>query len=476
MIKIRVDSYEAGMGEIGGLSTFHNNLYPRLTKWFDIKTFAMRFRDDLPTRENYKGVIIRRPSYELDFDTAYARLFDIFVNYGISTDYLTEYAMHGIEGFFTKFNSLPTPYRMNAEVNLFISNDWFSYLRAALNAWLYPNLAQCIFIHSCEPGRQQGILHANYDGTSEDLYDENDFQINEKDGGFYKGNRIIRDLEFNLTYRVLKKLELSCIVAVSKIHRKEYLLSVKAHGGRIGDIEKKTFAIYHGVDTKFYRRKEPKKKSSSLTIGFLGRCDPVKGIDIIPRTAALLKREIPDVRFEIVTKTDHHNLYYLNLVDQITTLNLEENICFDNTYYVGENKIEKISNWDMILIGSRYEPQGQTDLEAMSCKVIPLVGLGGFREKVYDGYDGVWINPDRPEEIANKIFSLYKGKYEGKYASNLSMDEMANNARDSCEKIWDWEKRAEAHRKLYTYIMDGLITDIEKDLQDLLLPRIEFKK
>ena len=61
-IQLRVDCYEAGIGAVGGLATFHNNLYPRLlSRGFEVKTFSMRFREDLPTREDYKGVIIRRP-------------------------------------------------------------------------------------------------------------------------------------------------------------------------------------------------------------------------------------------------------------------------------------------------------------------------------------------------------------------------------------------------------------------------------
>jgi len=88
-IELRVDSYEAGIGAVGGLSTFHNNLYPRLVnKGFDVKTFSMHFRPELPTRENFKGVIIRRPSSDVDLDVAYAWTYDVLHQYGIDVKYL----------------------------------------------------------------------------------------------------------------------------------------------------------------------------------------------------------------------------------------------------------------------------------------------------------------------------------------------------------------------------------------------------
>ena len=38
--KLRIDSYEAGIGSVGGLAAVHNNLYPRLVqRGFDVKTF-----------------------------------------------------------------------------------------------------------------------------------------------------------------------------------------------------------------------------------------------------------------------------------------------------------------------------------------------------------------------------------------------------------------------------------------------------
>lgn len=467
-IQLRVDSYEAGVGAVGGLATFHNNLYPRLVdRGFNVKTFSMHFRPELPTRENFKGVIIRRPSSDVDLDVAYAWTYDILHQYGIDVEYLSPSEIYLVPRYFTNFAVVPSPYRMS-RADLFSPHDWMSLLRSALFAWLHPDLIQAIFIHSTEPGRRGGIWHNNIHGTLEKLsLEEFEFTVKgEYQNSFYHGLRLIRDLEFPLTFKILSRHPYSALFTVSKIHRKEYLFGLRAHGMRFGRVEDRVFAIYHGVDVKEYRPLKNVEKEG-FKIGFIGRCTPVKGIDIIPELASLLIKEIPEIKFHIVTKTETQNPFYLGLIDKIHKMKLDDVIFIDNTFYDGEEKIKVINSWNLILVPSRYEPQGQVDLEAMACGVVPVVGMGGLREKVVDGFNGIWINTNNPQETAEKILQFYKGEYMGRKA-----DEIIQNCRESTEKIWDWEKRADVHKELYTYLLDGRIDDVNKDLGELLLPTV----
>ncbi|MEM2915735.1 MAG: hypothetical protein QXH91_10130, partial [Candidatus Bathyarchaeia archaeon] len=225
-IRLRVDSYEAGVGAVGGLSTFHNNLYPRLVRrGFEVKTFSMRLTPELPTREDFKGVIIRRSSTEVDLDVAYAWIYDILHQYGISVDYLTPTEILMVLRYFTNFGVVPSPFRM-AEADLFSPHDWMSIARSALVAWLHPDLVQAIFIHSTEPGRIGGLQHNNINGTTNEL-DVSDFKLMAKAdffASFYQGLRLIRDLEFPLTFKILNRFPRSVLFTVSRIHKKEYLL------------------------------------------------------------------------------------------------------------------------------------------------------------------------------------------------------------------------------------------------------------
>ncbi|MCP8321760.1 MAG: glycosyltransferase family 4 protein [archaeon] len=465
---MRVDSYEAGIGAVGGLATFHNNLYPRLVnRGFDVKTFSMHFSPELPTREDFKGVIIRRPSSDVDLDVAYAWTYDILHQYGIDVEYLSTSEIYMVPRYFTNFAVVPSSYRM-ALADLFSPHDWMSFLRSALFAWLHPDLVQAVFLHSTEPGRRGGIWHNNISGTSKKM-DMDEFEFKVKGGypdSFYYGLRLIRDLEFPLTFKILSRHPNSALFAVSKIHRKEYLLGLRAHGMRFGQIQDRVFAIYHGVDTKEYKPLSNIEKKG-FKIGFIGRCTPVKGIDIIPELASLLIKEIPEIKFHIVTKTETQNPFYLELMAKIHEVKLDEVVYIDNTFYNGEEKIKVINSWHLLLVPSRYEPQGQVDLEAMACGVVPAVGMGGLREKVMDGFNGIWINPYNIQETAEKIIQLYKGRYMGR-----KTEEIIQNCRESAEKMWNWERRAEVHKELYTYLVDGRIDDVSKDLIELLLPTV----
>lgn len=466
VVELRVDSYEAGVGAVGGLATFHNNLYPRLVnRGFDVKTFSMYFRPELPTRENFKGVIIRRQSTDVDLDVAYAWTYDILHQYGIDVAYLSPSELYVVPRYFTNFGVIPSPYRM-AHADLFSPHDWMSLVRSGLYAWLHPDLVQAIFVHSTEPGRIGGLRHRNVNGTSDKL-NLDDFELmvkGEYENSFFHGLRLIRDLEFPLTFKILSRQLFSALFTVSRIHRKEYLLGLRAHGMRFGQVEDRVFAIYHGVDTKEYRPM-PNVEKKGFTIGFIGRCTPVKGIDIIPDLASALVNDIPDVRFHIVTKTEPQNPYYLDLIAKIHDMKLGNTVLVDNTFYNGEEKIKVINSWSLMLVPSRYEPQGQVDLEAMACGVVPAVGMGGLREKVVDGFNGIWIDPNRIQETAERIIQFHKGEYKER-----KTDEIARICRESAEKTWDWEKRADAHKELYTYLVDGRVDDVTRDLNELLLP------
>jgi glycosyltransferase involved in cell wall biosynthesis len=150
-------------------------------------------------------------------------------------------------------------------------------------------------------------------------------------------------------------------------------------------------------------------------------------------------------------------------------MKLHKVIRVDNTFYGGEEKIKLFNSWHLALIPSRYEPQGQVDLEAMSCGVVPAVGMGGLREKVVDGFNGIWISPDNIIETAEKTVKFYKGEYKGRKS-----EEIIQNCRESAVKIWDWDKRADTHREICTYLADGRVYDINRDLGDLLLPEISI--
>jgi len=176
-----------------------------------------------------------------------------------------------------------------------------------------------------------------------------------------------------------------------------------------------------------------------------------------------LRKRISNLRAHIVTSTRPDNPYYLQLEKEIEEKKLHKLINIDNTFYIGRGKVLLFNEWDVALVPSLYEPQGQVDLEAMACGVIPAVGMGGLREKVIDGLNGIWINPYNIVESADKIYEVYKENYNG-----VDIEDLRKNARKTAEYL-DWDRRVKVHEKIIEFILAGDIDKI-KYIQDELTP------
>ena len=481
MTKIRVDCYEAGVGSKGGLGTYHNELYPELVKLgHDVKTFSMMTREGLNTREVFDGVVIRRAEYPVSIDQAYANVYDTFKSYKIDSRYISPETLGlGFKvnkekeyKFFTDFSCCPTPYKM-CEAELLEPQDWMSFLRSGFFSLLLPDLVQNLGVHSTEPGRRGGIYHNNLNGTVEKFSDK-EFIYN-KDGNrwasFTEGERIIRDLEFVLTYNILKENPEFGLMTVSKIHRTEYLMGVKEHGGKPEKIQNRVYPMHHGVDTHDLRPMSNVEKKD-FTVGVLARCTPIKGLCLMYPLATILANEAPEIKIHIATPAEDDNPLYMSLRDLSARL---PNLKVDNTWYVGEEKTKLINSFHALLAPSLYEPQGQIDLEALACGVPPIVGMGGLREKVEDGLTGIWINPFDPRDTANKIVMLYRSMnggppYKGINGDESKYEEMCKNAREDAEKRWSWKKRALAHQEKNKYLIDGKVDVMREELSSLLTP------
>ncbi len=478
MAAIRVDCYEAGSGSVGGLGTFHNWLYPGLVKLHgaDIQTFSMDTKGNLPLSEDFKGVKIERPRFPVSEEQAYALVSDVFRGFNIDTAYLSPNSL-AWGSYFTKFVCIPSPLRLSG-ADLFAAHDWFSYVRCGLYSLLLPEIPQDMGMHSTEPGRRSGIFHSNFNGTSDQpSHSELSFNAyNDCYASFHMGDRVIRDLEFVLTYKILRRLrDTSALMTVSKLHRKEYLLGVKAHGGKPEEIQNRVYCMYHGVDTDFMRPLNLDKEDG-FTVGVIGRCTSVKGFDLIPALTAILAHEAPEIKLHIATLTGSSNSLTNELYCRMkeAEARFPDNLRVEDRAYDEEGKLRLLNSWHGLLAPSRYEPQGQIDLEAMSCGIVPLVGLGGLREKVVDGFNGVWIDPFNPREIADKIIQLYKSlnggpPYRG-CSSEAKYEELCSNARESTEKIWSLSRRVEAHKVKNEYLMEGKAEILREELNGVLAP------
>jgi starch synthase len=110
-----------------------------------------------------------------------------------------------------------------------------------------------------------------------------------------------------------------------------------------------------------------------------------------------------------------------------------------------EKVIQLYSHAEAFICPSIYEPFGIINLEAMACKA-PVIAsrVGGIKEVVVDGETGFLVDPDNPEQLAEKI-KLF-----------LNSPELAakfkETGRKRVEDLFSWETIAKRTVELYTQV------------------------
>lgn len=141
----------------------------------------------------------------------------------------------------------------------------------------------------------------------------------------------------------------------------------------------------------------------------LGRMVPRKGIDNVIRAMGHLKDcRYNNMRLIVVggdekDMTQSNNAEYKRLLQIAAETDIKRQVQF-----AGRKDREMLKYYysaaDLFITTPWYEPFGITPLEAMACGT-PVIGsnVGGIKYSIEDGITGALVEPDRPEQLANKI-------------------------------------------------------------------------
>ncbi|RRT82432.1 hypothetical protein B296_00011340 [Ensete ventricosum] len=165
-------------------------------------------------------------------------------------------------------------------------------------------------------------------------------------------------------------------------------------------------------------------------IGFIGRLDYQKGIDVI--RSALHELLQDDIQFVRDPETE-------DWMRWVESTNREK---FRG--WVGFNL--KMDSCDILLMPSRYEPCGLNQLYAMRYGTVPVVNCtGGLRLIIFAGYIGRWrFSPLSKESMLLKLrvaiqtFREHKASWEGLMKRGMSKDFSWDSAAIQYERIFDW--------------------------------------
>lgn len=151
------------------------------------------------------------------------------------------------------------------------------------------------------------------------------------------------------------------------------------------------------------------KGIGGLSILYLGRVVPEKGVDLLLRAAGRLLGDWPTLRIDIVgpASGDENPTYQERLKDMVDGLALGGHVHFVGTVDE-ESKWELLARADVVALPSRWqEPAGIVAIEA-SASGTPVVAarIGGLPEFVREGETGLLFRPEDSDDLAHKIDAL----------------------------------------------------------------------
>lgn len=205
------------------------------------------------------------------------------------------------------------------------------------------------------------------------------------------------------------------IVSVSEWLNKVLLIN-KVNEGKI-------FLSRHGLSQKnnINREKNIDQNSDLLTIGYIGRFKPVKGVHILIEA---IKRLSIDAQAELQiygrADTDEERSY----LDKLKLLSINEKRIKFAGEVTQENRLQVFSAIDILAIPSIWLETGPYVLFEAFCAGVPVIGsdLGGISENIKDGVNGKLVKAGSIDDWSESIENLSKNKNILKaYASHIPL-------------------------------------------------------
>lgn len=210
---------------------------------------------------------------------------------------------------------------------------------------------------------------------------------------------------YRIALRALR-FRASKFIAVSKATVTELIEKARIHEGEIA-------LVYNSVDTAKFKpdvdlrqkvRQELNVSETQNVIGFLGRLNRVKGVDLLVEAFAMLSRTNPELVLALVGDGPELD----SLKCQARRLGISDKVKFMGF----RNDISQIINaFDISVVPSRQEPLGIVALELM-CTKVPIVssGVEGLAEIITDCQTGLITPQNTPDQIAACVEKMLHDK------------------------------------------------------------------
>jgi glycosyltransferase involved in cell wall biosynthesis len=169
--------------------------------------------------------------------------------------------------------------------------------------------------------------------------------------------------------------------------------------------------IYNGIDTNVFKVRLNKGDESdegsgsrSVKIIHIGRFDPAKNHELLVDAIAIVLRNFPNVNALLVGEGE----YRASIMKKVIKSNLSNHVEFLG---VRSDIPDLLSGGDIFVLSSIAEGFGLVLVEAMALG-LPIVStnVGGVKEVVRDGVNGILVEPNAPDALAEALEELIKNK------------------------------------------------------------------
>ncbi|MBO8155717.1 MAG: GT4 family glycosyltransferase PelF [Bacillaceae bacterium] len=197
----------------------------------------------------------------------------------------------------------------------------------------------------------------------------------------------------------------------------------------------RTRVIYNGVDKNIFKGSSFQQQKVP-TVVTVSRIDPLKDIEMLIRTAAIVKKTIPDVKFVIYGSVSVPD-YYEKCLELRKQLKLEDTVTFAG---YTDNIAQAYQRGDLVALTSISEAFPYSVVEAMmSEKPVISTDVGGVKEALGD--TGVLVPPRDDRKMAEEIINLLKNPE--------LRARLAEEAKERALNHFTLEKVLENHLKTY---------------------------
>ncbi len=252
-------------------------------------------------------------------------------------------------------------------------------------------------------------------------------------------------LKFNFYYFLTKLLQrrIEKFIAISNFVKKKLI--------RDGIFSEKIVVVHNGLDIKEIEKKYSKSLLSKLskesfglkkddsTVGFIGRLEPVKGVEYFLMAIPYVKKEITDIKFMVVGEGSLKN----SLKELVEKLKIENNVIFTG---FRKDVYKIIKTIDILVVPSLIETLSSVSIEAgVFKKPVIATSVGGIPEVVEDGVTGLLVPSKDPERMAEAILQLLKDE-------DLRM-KMGEAGRKKVESFFNIEQTVKKTEEIYDKLL-----------------------